>query len=329
MTVIDPSGDIPEGDTIYAITSQTTFTLSTEATTDSSSPLPLTFSGTNLGALLQQNLYAGQSESYTQQNGLVMAQAIKQALAPNFFTYGSNRRQRTDPDHGAQPRLEGGDDCRTGTSASESVPVAQLTTLESPEDGPYYNPTGTSGTAYNTALAGLGGAQNFNWYYLDQMNISRTPVTGRTSTDSTFVDNYYSNQGLGSALGGFDLSNFGFIPGAKNQLSNIVDVKLDPEVIYGQLALEANSGAVGTILQSHGYPPPWYGQTADGSQFGINWSPLINPATASGLSSLIYEQTIINADRRILEGKLHRARMWQNATGVAVGMPVSDQSYPC
>ncbi len=158
ITVIDPSGDIPEGDTIYAITSQTTFTLSTEATTDSSSPLPLTFSGTNLGALLQQNLFAGQSESYTQQNGLVMSQAIKQALAPNFFTYGSHDGngliQIMGHSHGS----------KVATIAAlalqqANVPVAQLTLLESPEDGPYYNPTGTSGTAYNTALAGLGGAE--------------------------------------------------------------------------------------------------------------------------------------------------------------------------
>ncbi len=332
MTVIDPSGDIPFGDTIYAITSQTQFTLKAEANTDSSSALPLTFSGTNLGALLQQNLYAGQSESYTQQNGLVMAQAIKHALAPNFFTVGAH-----DPDgeDGLIQIMGHSHGSKVATIAAlalqkADVPVAQLTLLESPEDGPYYNSTSLSSTAYNTALAGLGGAQNFNWYYLDQMNISSNPVTGgvtgRTSTDSTFVDNYYSNQGLGSALGGFDLGDFGFIPGAKNELSNIVDVELHPEVIYGQLALRGNSSAVGTILQSHGYPPPWYGQTADGPQDGINWSPLINASAPSGLANS-YQQTVLNPSGYFTAGNPMVSYI-KNAAGVAAGMPVSDETNP-
>ena len=85
MTVT--GNNIPAGDVITSIVNASEVTLYTAATTNALTPL--VFKGTNLATLVQQDLYAGQSESYTQQNGQEMAQAIHLALAPNFFTYTS------------------------------------------------------------------------------------------------------------------------------------------------------------------------------------------------------------------------------------------------
>ncbi len=318
MTVSGPG--IPLNDTIFSIDSASHVTLNTAAT--SSETTSLTFKGTDVATLLQQSLYAGQSESYTQQNGLVMANAIHQALSKNFFTYGSSNGAGLihilGHSHGSKVAT-----IAALTLEEENVPVAQLTLLESPEDGPQYYDTSTS-------LAGLGGAQNFNWYYLDQMNISKTPVIGsRGSTDSTFVDNYYSYQGVGSPLGGFNLSEFGTIPNAKNELSNVVDVELDPEILYGALSITGTSGAFTTLFGSHDYPPPWYGQTgsepATAPQNGIYWSPLLNPASVPTGNS--YEQVIYYPTGDLSSGSNIVTNVSQ-LSGLEVGMPVDDYYNP-
>jgi len=268
---------------------------------------------------LRSNLYAGQSESYTQQNGLVMAQAIKHALAPNSFTVGTH-----DPDGedglnqimGHSHGLEGGDDRRAGTSESRRA-RRPVTLLESPEDGPYYNPISSSKTAYNTALAGFGGAQNFN-VYLDQMNISRTPVTGRTSTDSTFVDNYYSTRVSARRWAGSDLTtNFGSVPGAKNELSKSWTSSLIRRSSTG------SSPCAETRAQSERFSNlmdilPLVRPNGRRSQNGINWSPLIDASAPSGLANS-YQQTVLQSERLFHGGRPHGV-VYQEAAGVVAGM---------
>ena len=159
------------------------------------------------------------------------------------------------------------------------VPVSHLTLLESPEGGPSFG-------SDSLHASGLGNAENFNWYYLQQMNLSRTPVTGtRDASGGVFVDNYYSQEGFGSAMGVF--------PG----LGDVVDVRLHPELLYGQLSTTDVQQDATVLFGSHDYPPAWYGpaslQNPNGpanTLNGLHWSPLINPATTAGLSSY-YEQT--------------------------------------
>jgi hypothetical protein len=312
MTVKAP-GVLPDSDTVASIDSPTQVTLTAAAL--ASGPTPLTIEGTSLASELQQNLYAGRSESYTQENGLEMASAIREALSRSFFTYGDS--------HGAGliHILGHSHGSKVATVAAlalqqSNVPVAQLTPLDSPEDGPF-------ALGLNTSLASLGGAQNFNWYYLSRMKISTNSVLdSRTSTNSTFVDNPFSYQGVGSALNGFNLQTFD--PGSTNDLSSIVDVELHPEVLYGALSLSAGSGALGTIFGSHGYPPPWYGSTGTpGTTTGLGWSPLTNPQAPP--TSKSYEQVVINPTGTLTAGS-NTITSLSSTAGLVPGMPITDHN---
>jgi Domain of unknown function (DUF4214) len=325
MTVV--GGSIPANDTIARILTPTSISLTTAAPAGGSALL--TFKGTNAATTLKQNLYASESEASTQQNGLVLADAIRAALAPNFFTTtsggtGSGLIHIMGHSHGS----------KVATVAAlalqqANVPVAQLTTLESPEAGPSVN-TSDFGTI-NANLAGFGGAENFNWYYLDQMNISHTPVgPNRTSTNSTFVDNYFANSGLGSAYTGFNLTNFP-IPNSKNSLSNIVDVEFQPAPLVGSFNIASPLGAVATVFGSHDYPPPWYAQSASlpasSPPVGLNWSPLINPANTPPPANSFYQQTTsftqtLNVTQNVAEVQ------GVNTTNLLVGMTVTDSASP-
>ena len=85
MTVT--GGSLPAGDTIASILGPRSISLAAPAAAGGSAFL--TFKGTNLGTALGQNLYASQSEAATQEYGLVLADAIRQAIAPNFFSTAS------------------------------------------------------------------------------------------------------------------------------------------------------------------------------------------------------------------------------------------------
>ena len=129
------------------------------------------------------------------------------------------------------------------------------------------------------------------------MNISHTPVgPNRTSTSTTFVDNYFVNSGVGAAFSGYSLTSFP-IPNSKNSLSNVVDVEFQPSPLVGTLGISDPFGAVNTLFGSHDYPPPWYAQTGllPSSGVGINWSPLINPA-ATPSSPFLSADVLIHAD---------------------------------
>ncbi|MFO0841684.1 MAG: DUF4214 domain-containing protein [Gemmataceae bacterium] len=214
-------------------------------------------------------LLGGQSEAYTQLNGLRLADAVQQALAPSFFL-----------NKGLMHLLGHSHGSKVATVAAlalqqAGVAVSHLTAMESPEDGP------------NLILAlghvpGLVGAQNFLWYYLQQMALGQTPVGPNRAPQQaggkfqTFVDNYLSLFGFGSPLGGY--------PG----LGTVADVLLQSQILY---PLPTNSSdpdfdqqLAAALFGAHDYPPPWYAQASletlgTGSANALNWSPLLNPAS--------------------------------------------------
>jgi hypothetical protein len=318
MTVVGSNGAALG--TIVSIDSPTQVTMSQAATT--TGVQTLIFKGADLGLLLKQNLYSGQSESYTQTNGLRLASAIQQALAPGFFSYGSGDGQ------GLLHLIGHSHGSKVATVAAlalqqADVPVAQLTTLESPEAGPQLSELRQT---LNAHLPNLGGAENFLWYYMRQMNLSRTPVTGaRGSTNSTFIDNYFSTQGFDTALGGFNgLGAFG--SNTKNDnLSSIVDAQMHPEVLYGGVNLSDPSTALTTLIGSHDYPPAWYGaaslRKAPDQPNGVGWSPLISPSNVPS-GSLYQQQTSITRSAKLTNGETTVTGI--DTTGLVAGMPVSD-----
>jgi len=320
MTVVGSNGAALG--TIVSIDSPSQVTMSQSASTTGAQAL--IFKGADLGLLLKQNLYSGQSESYTQTNGLRLASAIQQALAPGFFSEGSSDGQ------GLLHLIGHSHGSKVATVAAlalqqADVPVAQLTTLESPEGGPQLTELGQT---LNAHLPNLGGAENFLWYYMRQMNLSRTPVAGtRGSTNSTFVDNYFSTQGFGTALGGFNgLGAFG--SNTKNDdLSSIVDAQMHPEVLYGGVDLSNPSTALPTLIGSHDYPPAWYGEAslrkAPDQPDGVGWSPLISPSNVPS-GSLYQQQTSVTLPATLTKGDT--AVKGIDTTGLVKGMPVSDGS---
>src|SRR5262249_17025405 len=219
-------------------------------------------------------LGAGQSESYTQLNGLRLAQAGKLALNANFFPQGG-LLHILGHSHGSKVATVG-----ALTLQMDGVPVAQLTTLESPEDGPAPKVIfgGNPDQLLPQHLAGLIDAQNFLWFYMQQMNVNannnvvggadgRTPVAPTAGQIPgqfpTYIDNYFSQDGFGSALGGI-AAGTGTPLTNPQSLSNIADVNLHPEIIYPlptDLSNLNNSiaQAADTLFGSHDYPPAWYG----------------------------------------------------------------------
>jgi hypothetical protein len=255
-------------------------------------------------------LGAAQSESYTQLNGLQMAEAIKAALSPNFFA-----------DQGLIHLMGHSHGSKVATVAAlalqvAGVPVTQLTTLESPESGP--SPTITvDGIQFNVPpqhFAGLIDATNFLWYYMQQMNVNPNDNVVSTTSGTraavpaaqgqlpgqfpTYIDNYYSQAGFGEPLGGVQPLTAVF-PNAQS-LSPIADVNLHPEILYPLptdfSSPTALSQAIQTIVGSHDYPPPWYAQASidppppPNAPDGLAWSPLLNATPPSGGPGL-YKQT--------------------------------------
>ena len=214
----------------------------------------LDLQGLEPGPGIKEFMYAGQSASYTQLNGLRLASAIQQALNINFFA-GEGLIHLLGHSHGS----------KVATVAAlalqdAGVPVAQLTTFESPEAGPAFG-------SINAHLASFGNAQNYLWYYMRQMNLSRTPVQVGTRTPTaptggkypTFVDNDFSHEGFGSALGGVNVSGFG-----GGNLTPIVDVQFFAEQLYGGLNASNPLGALSgccsarTIIRRPGTRRPAY-----------------------------------------------------------------------
>lgn len=265
-------GGLPDGTSVLWIASPTHVVLSHAAPT----PLvnePLTFSGVDLEAVVRSLLYVGRSESNAQWAGLMLAEAIKQALAPGFFGTNQGLLHLLGQSHGSKVVT-----VATLALQEANVPVSHLTLFESPEIGP------TKPQALNEykplALPGIGGGQNFNWRFLQNLpTISRTPVAaGRQATGGTFVENYYSTTGFGASVGGYA------------DLGGVVDVKLHPSHLYNPRG--SFPGDLAAAMSSHEYPPVWYAQASlqnpggpSTTLNGLYWSPLLDPARTASLAA--------------------------------------------
>jgi hypothetical protein len=263
---------IPAGTTILRIVSRTEIAINNSLPQPIAN-VPVVFKGIALDALLRSILYVGQSESRTEWSGQMLAAAIEDALAPDFFGSGQGLLHLIGHSHGAKVAT-----VAAVMLESADVPVSQLTLFDSPEMGPTKVtvppipfPLGPLG------LAGLGGGQNFVWRFLQELpEISRTPVrAGRQATGGTFVENYYSVSGFGSAVGGHE------------GLGRVVDVSLRPATLYDP----SGKQALAAVLPSHQYPAGWYAQaslqTPSGpanTQNGLSWSPLLDQNAASLLA---------------------------------------------
>ena len=224
---------------------------------ESATPGEGAFSLQNAASLEDDVPYLSDSEANTQVNGLRMAAAIQAALGPQFLA-NQGLLHLMGHSHGSRVATVAALALQTA-----SVPVTQLTTLESPESGPALITANVTGEA---------NARNFLWYYMQQMNLSRTPLVGnsRTPTGATFIDNYYSSTGVGMAFGGYA------------GLESIVDTELSPLVIYG---LE-------DPVSAHSYPPPWYGQASLANPL----SPIATTMTGAGIASVDNTATVTVSD---------------------------------
>ncbi|NCX97971.1 MAG: DUF4214 domain-containing protein [Planctomycetia bacterium] len=255
---------IPAGTTVARILGPTQVRLS-QPTSAAITAVPLTFSGYDLETTIKSLLYVGQSESRTQWAGLMLAEAIKQALAPSFFGTNKGLVHLMGHSHGAKVAT-----VATVALEAADVPVSQLTLFESPETGPT--------RPIDLDIPGIGGGQNFVWRFLQELppgRISKTPVAiGREATGGTFVDSYYSATGFGAPLNGYA------------GLGSVVDVLLRPAELYNPSGSIA--GDLNALFPSHDYPPAWYAQAslqnpsaASNVKNGLYWSPLLNPATTA------------------------------------------------
>ncbi|MFM7136827.1 MAG: DUF4214 domain-containing protein [Planctomycetota bacterium] len=265
---------ISDGTKVSALVSPTQVTLS-QAVTGTLSNETLTFTGPDLESTIRSLLYVGQSESRSQWAGLMLAQAIQQALAADFFGANQGLMHLMGHSHGAKVAT-----VATVALEAANVPVSQLTLFDSPETGP--------SAPIPLDVPGIGGGQNFVWRFLQELppgTISKTPVAvGRQATGGTFVDNHYSNSGFGAPINGF------------TGLGSVVDVMLRPDSLYNPRGALDIPGALGALFPSHSYPPAWYAQAslqnpsaASNVKNGLYWSPLLNPATTVGLQPS-YEQ---------------------------------------
>lgn len=264
---------IPDGTEITAIVSPTQVAINNPLAAAITN-VPVVFTGIDLDALLRSILYVGQSESHTQWAGQMLAAAVGAALAPDFSGVNQGLVHLIGHSHGAKVAT-------VAAVALEAAdrPVSQLTLFDSPEMGPAVK-LSPSAAATDLGLAGLGGGQNFVWRFLQELpEISRTPVAaGRQATGGTFVENYYSLSGFGSAAAGHD------------GLHEVVDVSLRPGTLYNPA--DTLGGALAAALPSHQYPAAWYGQASlqnpsgpPNTLNGLSWSPLIRQDAASALSA--------------------------------------------
>ena len=263
---------IPSGTSVLGILSPTQVKLN-QAVTGTLAAEPVVFSGVDLETTIRSMLYVGQSESRTQWAGLMLAEAIEQALAADFFGVQQGLVHVMGHSHGAKVAT-----VATVALEAANIPVSQLTLFESPETGP--------DILEPLAIPGIGGGQNFVWKFLQELpagTISKTPVAvGRQATGGTFVNNHYSLTGFGAAFNGYA------------GLGTVVDVLLEPAALYNP-----SGGLVGDLVAlfpAHDYPPGWYAQAslqnpsaASNLLNGLYWSPLINPSTTAGLQPT-YEQ---------------------------------------
>lgn len=198
------------------------------------------------------------SEAYTSLNGVRLANALEQIL-PGTFAATGGKLHIIGHSHGSKVATVATNVLTAKGNANFSV--AHLTILDSPED----------------VFSSAGDASNHLWYFLGALNIG-------TGAGATFVDNYISefDTQLGQIQGVNPLPN-GNQPG---NLQNIVDVNLDPGVLFDELSFGSR----------HGYAFSWYGSAGlnwaqnPTPDTGLQWSPLIHPAVPPTLDGM-YSQS--------------------------------------
>ncbi|MEM7480148.1 MAG: hypothetical protein AAF481_03145 [Acidobacteriota bacterium] len=131
------------------------------------------------------------SEAYTSVNGLRLASALEQTLAPSFWTTPGNRLHLVGHSHGSKVAT-----VATLALQNNGKRVHHLTTLDSPES--------------NITLEGNGA--NLLGFYLNQIHTN----DGVNASSGTFVDNY--------------ASYFGVAFGGSSNTHRIVNTVLNPEV---------------------------------------------------------------------------------------------------
>jgi hypothetical protein len=200
------------------------------------------------GVKIPEDAY--KSEARTTLNGERLAMALEQVLPSDF----GGKLQLIGHSHGSKVATVAA--VALTHADPKPITVNQLTILDSPESD-----AGDFG--YTGALLAEIGATNDNWFFLSNLNISKTPSPATpTSPPSTFVDNYIS--ALDEAYTQISY------PGSSSELENVVDVNLRdfPDFI-------ANPANV------HSYAAYWYAGSSEGStttngyQSGRMWSPLL------------------------------------------------------
>lgn len=280
---------------------------------DLSATAALTGDGT-LESIVRSLAYVGRSESRTQWAGLMLAEALEQAIAPTFYgDFGKGLVHILGHSHGAKvatvATLEMGD----------FFPVSHLTLFDSPETGPIKQHPLIN--QLPLGVPGIGGGENFVWRYLQELEatsgISRIPVDGRSPTTGTFVDNYYSQTGFGAPFGGY------------TGLGEVVDVQLRPAELYNNPSTGI-LGDLGALFSSHDYPPAWYPQASlqnpagpANTQNGLAWSPLVNPLAPLVLAST-YDQ--FPQSGTASRGEFVRRQFELAPGGAAAAVPVT--SFP-
>lgn len=186
-------------------------------------------SATDTGDIYLYEVY--RSEAYTHVNGIRLANALEQAIAPSFWNTHTGLLRLIGHSHGSKVAT-----VAALTLQERGRRVAHLTILDSPE----------------SEATLLVNGSNLNGFYLEQMQIANPSFD---CAAGAFVDNYVSYFGVGYT-------------GTSN-LTNIVDVKLDPSKLYEWY----DPG------DQHSYAAAWYGGAAAGAAaqqeapLGLAWPP--------------------------------------------------------
>jgi hypothetical protein len=179
-------------------------------------------SATKSGDLNMDEVYA--SEAYTHVNGMRLAKALDQAIAPSFWEGGTGTLRLIGHSHGSKVATVAG-----FTLQQWGRSVAHLTILDSPE----------------SEMTLVGNGANLLGFYLEQMQIENPSFK---CAAGAFVDNYASCFGVGYT-------------GTSN-LKSIVEVALEPSKLYDRTDLgdqhsyaAAWYGAAAAGAASLGEPP--------------------------------------------------------------------------
>ena len=215
------------------------------------------------------------SEAFTTMAGMQMAEAVTEALAPNYST-GLGKVHLIGHSHGARVASVAAVALQQAAAINRKFNVlGQLTLLDSPEYG-------TKDAAESPEAID---AANYDWFYLSQLkNIAQpgSPVSlvgsGQNTVSPIFVDSYVSY--FGQDYGNFVVNDPS--QGIDNQsLANVVDVNLDPSE-----AFHLNPRDIGL---KHEYAANWYAGSATtkgaGNPVGLMWSPLIKGSSVAPLRS--------------------------------------------